>query len=103
MKKVRRTTEDRRTSLAVRERDGFMCRRCGGAHARNSTGLHAAHIFTRSRKATRHDLDNLVALCYGCHSYFHQHPLEFIQWAEDQLGTEKFEALRKRSQTLVKG
>ena len=99
---MKRDKDDARVSLAVRKRARFTCERCRRRHEENSMGLHAAHIFTRSIKATRHDMANLVCLCYGCHAYFHRNPLEFHEWVRKKMGAEKYDALSKRAHTLTK-
>lgn len=99
---IKRTAEDRDWSRRVRERDRYMCRRCEVHYLANSTALHAHHIFTRSRKATRHDLDNGVSLCYGCHMWAHKNPLEFHEWAEKQLGEDAYDVLQARSRRMSK-
>lgn len=100
MSGIKRTAEDRRLSRAVRERAGWRCERCGAQHSPSSTGLHAAHMFTRRTKATRLDPDNLAALCYGCHQYLDSHPGEKEAWWRKRLGDERFEALRTRAKRV---
>jgi 5-methylcytosine-specific restriction endonuclease McrA len=48
-------------------RDG-RCRRCSGGF-----GLAPHHIISRSRHSTRHDPQNGMALCRGCHFWVHNH------------------------------
>jgi hypothetical protein len=84
---------------AVKERDGYSCRRCytwfpEGPPRR---GLHAHHIFTRSRRRTRHDVENGVSLCYGDHRWAHANPIEFLAWMRDELGEDAYMALYWRS------
>lgn len=47
--------------------------KCGGA-------LQCCHITTRSNLRLRYSTMNCVCLCMGHHRYFHQHPLEFIEF-----------------------
>lgn len=65
---------DARWSKDVRTRDNYTCQHCGTQHPTNSFGvrvaLHAAHIFSRGIKRTRHDQDNGITLCYECHVVF---------------------------------
>lgn len=99
---IKRTADDRAWSQRVRARDRYICRRCGVHYLPNSTALHAHHIFTRSRKATRHDDDNGLSLCYGCHMWAHKNPLEFHAWAEEELGTNLYDEVQNRSRRLAK-
>jgi len=47
--------------IAVKNRDGWRCFVC-----RRETNLHVHHIVPRS-KGGKHEMDNLVTLCSGCH------------------------------------
>ena len=70
----------------------------------NSQVLHAHHIFPRSRKATRHDVENGIALCPGHHVFAnesaHKSPELFRRLMKKVLG-KKYKILEKRS--LPKG
>jgi 5-methylcytosine-specific restriction endonuclease McrA len=81
---------DRLWSEAIKARDGYRCRRCG-----RTTNLQSAHIHSRSRKSTRHDLDNGLTLCGGrCHLFFaHKDPLQFAEFVKQELGEEKYTLL----------
>ena len=56
------------------------CERCG----RSDHQLHHHHIFTRNNKAYRHDLNNIVCLCAGCHMLradsVHKDLTTFYKW-----------------------
>ena len=100
---MKNTAADRRFSKMIRERAGYRCQRCGTQHATNSSGLHAAHIFSRRAKATRCDPDNALALCYGCHSWSHRHEPDFREWVRAEiLGPERFDALEARYRHVSK-
>jgi 5-methylcytosine-specific restriction endonuclease McrA len=73
---IKRTSEDIKTSKAVRARDNWTCQRCGKQYPPNSQGLHAAHNFTRRTQATRHEMHNILALCFGCHQFIDSHAAE---------------------------
>jgi 5-methylcytosine-specific restriction endonuclease McrA len=94
------STEDRAWAKAVKQRDKGTCRRC--EKVPDPRGLHAHHIFTRSRRSTRHDLENGVSLCYGDHRWAHSNPLEFHAWMQHELGMEAYLELKKRSVRLKK-
>jgi transcription elongation factor Elf1 len=58
---------------AVRERDNYTCRRCG----HYEKYIHTHHVATRAQRPDlKHDVDNGICLCNGCHSWVHTHPLE---------------------------
>lgn len=98
--RIKITPEDQAFSVLIRERAGGLCERCGKKPEKS--GLHAAHIFSRRHKATRHDSDNALALCMGCHFWGHRNPTEFLLWVQDRMGAEAFEALRQRAQATSK-
>ena len=79
----------------IRLRDK-VCRKCG-----STSYLQVAHVISRSNHAIRWDLDNLFLLCAGCHTMrrdsAHHDPLGFAEWVKEQLGQEKYEALRMRA------
>ena len=51
-----------RVRRAVLDRDGWRCRSCGGPGA-----LEVDHVVPLDRGGDPYDLDNLQALCRGCH------------------------------------
>lgn len=91
---------DKACSDSARERDGHKCQRCGSERA-----LGAAHIFgKKAHPATRHDLENLVTLCWPCHRWWaHQEPVEFYAMVLRRLGKRKLEALGRRANGTLKG
>ena len=87
-------------ALAVRARDGNKCRYCG----RTDT-LNTHHIYSRSRKATRYDVDNGITLCVAHHTLSsafsaHKTPVEFIDWLREQNGEEWLESLRRKAKHI---
>ena len=60
---------DKTTALVVKERDGWVCQRCG--HTCKGQGAHWAHIFGRRKYFLRWDLLNSLTLCAGCHRWWH--------------------------------
>lgn len=97
MSGIKRGPGDIAFSKMIRERDEWMCRRCGKEFLPSSRGLHSAHMFTRRIQATRHDPDNAVALCYGCHQYLDSHPDEKWEFWQDLIGAERLDALEGRA------
>jgi 5-methylcytosine-specific restriction endonuclease McrA len=95
---IKVTAEDRNTSTKVKMRDNWTCQRCGGQP--NPRGLHAAHMFTRRTRATRHDMDNLLTLCMGCHLHVDSHPEEKEALWLKRLGAKRFDALRLRAHVV---
>jgi len=74
---------DRLWSLAIKERDGHKCVRCG------STGpLNSHHINHKHKLATRWDLNNGLCLCiphhnwYGAHSTQYEYQRKYYTWLD---------------------
>jgi 5-methylcytosine-specific restriction endonuclease McrA len=86
----------------IRERDRWTCQKCGHVFTPpDVAGLDAAHIWSRAIKKVRHDPDNGLALCTGCHlSWAHRNPLDFHAWVKERLGEEKYEALMIRAKRI---
>ena len=87
-------------SLKVKELAGFKCEYCG-----KPTGLNSHHIFSRSNKSTRYDLDNGVCLCVGHHTFSssfsaHKTPAEFIEWIKEKKGDGWYEKLRRKAKSI---
>lgn len=92
---------DRIWAVTVKERDKWSCLRCEKGYVpHQARGLQAHHVFTRSRKSTRLELENGVTLCTGCHRWAHSNPLEFHAWIKLQLGSGAYDALQQRSRKL---
>lgn len=89
-------------SLAVRLRDNFTDRKTGIRDPGKGI-MQAMHIYGRANYATRWLTDN--GLCGGYYTHIcwgHRCPVEFAQWAEQELGPEAWEKLTKQSKQIVK-
>jgi 5-methylcytosine-specific restriction endonuclease McrA len=77
-------------SRKVRERDDYVCQKCGKRDEAN----HAHHVSPRSQRPDlKYDVDNGKTLCWEpCHSWVHAHPIEAERLG--LLSTEKYEARR---------
>lgn len=68
--------------------------------------LHCHHLFTRSRKSTKWDIDNWILLCASHHtlsSEFSAHMTgnEFFLWLEEIKGRKWIDQLMKKSNQIV--
>lgn len=86
----------------VKERAGFKCEYCG-----KKDNLNSHHIFSRSNRSVRWDLDNGVALCPGCHVFSdtfsaHKTPMEFTIWIKEKRGEEWYQNLRVKAKSVSK-
>lgn len=62
---------DKEWQKAVRERDEFICQRCG----KYDQYIHTHHIALRSQRPDlKHEVSNGVCLCASCHQWVHHHP-----------------------------
>jgi len=89
-------------SLVIKYKWGNECVYCWKTEYLNSH-----HLFTRSRKATRWDIENGICLCSGCHTLSstfsaHQTSLEFFLWLEWKFWREWIEKRKVKSQTIIK-
>lgn len=99
----RETKEDKAWRLEIYKRANYKCEYCG-----KSDTLNAHHIFSRSKKSTRHDLDNGICLCVSHHLFSstfsaHKTPMEFAEWIKEKRGLEWYENLRKKANTTIIG
>jgi hypothetical protein len=70
---------DQSARTYVIERDMDTCQRCG-----RQGGNEWAHIVSRGARYIRHDPQNALAFCRGCHVWFTDHPAAFFLWVEER-------------------
>lgn len=88
---------DKQWAEDVKALANFRCEFCGSTEHLNSH-----HIFSRSNKSVRHELENGVCLCSLHHVFSttfsaHKASAEFISWIIEKRGQEWFERLRKKA------
>jgi predicted restriction endonuclease len=67
------------------------CEKCG-----KTTTLQCSHVYNRSHKWLRWDLENGICLCAGCHFFWwHQEPAEAIRWAMTKRNFDYLDKLRQ--------
>jgi hypothetical protein len=83
-------------SEAVKKRAKFRCEKCG-----KTTTLNSHHIFSRSNKRVRFDIDNGVCVCVAHHIFglfsAHKSPIEFVEWLKKVRGKEWYERIRNKA------
>lgn len=89
-------------SEAVKVNYGHRCAYCG-----TSENLNSHHIYTRSRMATRWDIDNGICLCANHHTFSqefsaHKTPAKFHAWLCDLKWPDYVEAIEKKSLSVCK-
>lgn len=67
------------------------CAKCGQIQ---HDKIQCAHIFSRTYRSTRWDLNNLIPLCAGCHFWAHRNPILFTEFVREYLGEEKYRFLK---------
>jgi len=84
-------------SKYIRLRAGGKCEYCGEAKA-----LQCSHFHGRRKQSTRYDLDNAAGLCFSCHQHLSENPYEHTEFFKKRLGSERFDCLNIRANTVVK-
>lgn len=88
---------DKEASRVVRSR-GF----CAMCNTPDYEKFQCAHIYSRSYRSVRWDLDNLLCLCAGCHFFSHRNPLQFAEFVKSYLGDVLCQSLKIRANALKK-
>lgn len=89
-------------SKLVKLKAGMKCEYCG-----KTTTLNSHHIFSRSKKSTRWDVDNGISLCVAHHTFSskfsaHKTPTEFTYWLEGYRGKKYIEKLTLKAHSISK-
>jgi len=66
------------------------------------TRIECSHIYSRRHLSTRWDPANAKALCFTCHRWWHENPVDAIEWLKTIRGEKELELLRIRSQQTKK-
>ena len=86
---------DKEVSRIVRARG--MCEFCSMTDYEK---LQCCHIFSRTYRNTRWDLNNLLCLCASCHFKSHRNPIDFTESAKQRLGEYEYTQLRIRHNAI---
>ena len=94
---------DKLWSLLVKHRAGWRCEYCGSREKM----LNSHHIYSRSNRSTRWDLENGVCLCVGHHTFStkfsaHKTPTEFTEWLYKEKGEAWMSDLRVKAHAIAK-
>ena len=101
--KIRKS--DRLFRKYILRRDSYTCQRCGREYPEdNCQGLHVSHYWGRGRENTRHDPDNGILLCFGCHQLWGHGDLrqKYTDFMVNKLGQEGFDRLAVQAYTFKK-
>ena len=86
---------DRECSRIIRSK-GF-CASCGSV---DYAKLQCCHIFSRTYRNTRWDLDNMICMCAGCHFEAHKNPIKFVEKVKEYLGDYKYNLLKNKHNAI---
>ncbi len=90
---------DKIWSEAVKEVAGGRCEIC-----MKNTTLNSHHIFSRSNRSVRWDLDNGICLWVAHHTFgnfsAHKSPIEFIEKLKEMRGEDWYERLRAKARKV---
>ena len=100
--KIKLRLSDILFSKYIRARDNWTCQRCHTKYPESHRGLHCSHWQRRGKENTRHDPENTIALCMGCHLLWEGPTEEYTAFMEKRLGTERLKALRVRAELYKK-
>lgn len=98
--KNKRDKRDSVFSTLTRERAGNICERCG----KNGDDyvLHCSHIFSRRHRRLRWHPDNSQSLCFTCHKWWHENPVESGIWIRELLGQGFIDLLEEKKNSIAK-
>lgn len=68
---------------------GHCCERCGKRER-----LQWHHVYSRRYLSLRWEALNLIALCAGCHLWWHHNPLDAAAWFAERFGESRVRRLR---------
>jgi len=106
--KVKLRPTDTAFSNYIRERDNWTCQRCRTKYDKYSTedrqGLHNSHYWGRGHEGTRFEVDNCIALCYGCHRLWGHGDQrdQYKDYTIRKLGEARFKSLMVQAHTYKK-
>lgn len=91
---------DAQWAIDIKNRDGNKCLYCG-----KTTYLNSHHIFSRSNRSVRWELNNGITLCSGHHTLnsdfsAHKTPADFIEWIKELWGEEWYQDLRTQAKGI---
>lgn len=101
MKKPTRKSLTRKLDKACSDiiRSIGKCAYCGNE---DYSKLQAAHVFSRSIRSVRWELNNIVCLCAKCHFWVHAHPILWAEFVRDYLGSYKYQNLKLQANMIKK-
>ena len=90
---------DKECSRIVRARGGCqwgVSKNCSNDYDKQQ----CAHIFSRTYRNTRWNLNNLLSLCVGCHFEAHKNPILFTEFVQRHLGEYNYQELKMQHNAI---
>lgn len=100
--KIRISALDKEFSKFIRNRDDWTCQRCNKKYPPPTNSLHSAHFHGRRKKSVRFEPDNACALCFFCHQYFHENPVDHVNFMQVRLGKRRYDCLLVAANVIKK-
>lgn len=100
MWKIKRNKSDILFSEWQRKLRNGVCERC-----RRNVGyarLQVSHYHGRRKQSVRFDPLNISVICFSCHRFFTENPLDHTEWFKNRLGEKEFKKLTIRANTPQK-
>ena len=103
---------DEKMRFVIKEIAGWKCQVCdkdySDVDSNKRKGFHHHHYFGKGNHfSVRWDLDNALALCWGCHRKFHNASNLLgadgpKDWMKKRLGEDRYERLEEKAKMSVK-
>jgi hypothetical protein len=94
---IKITPTDRLFTKVVKELADWKCERCHKEYPKSAKGFGVSHFFGRNVLATRHNTDNCIAACRGCHQWLSDHAPDYCEFMFKKLGERRWLRLRVMS------
>lgn len=89
-----------RAKRLAKERDNWICQRCG-KDGKNGYQIHGSHIFSEGRyHGLSANILNIKALCAQCHMWWHENPIDAVNWFKERF-PERYKKLLILSRTTI--
>src|SRR3990167_9844022 len=101
MFKIKIRKSDKLFSDFIKKRDNYICQRC---RKKCLKGIACSHYWSRVHEGTRHEPDNCITLCFGCHLLWGhgEERSEYEKFMKKKLGVKRFKTLDIQAHTYKK-
>lgn len=92
---IKRNKLDILFSEYIRLRADGKCELC--LRRKTFKKLQCSHFHGRRKKSVRWDPENAAGLCFACHRFLTENPVEHVSWFRKRLGQANYDALLLRA------